>query len=651
MTAMSDKSAIAPLPFILVALIGLSFAPLLTHLPWWATGTASAFLAWRYYVGARHLGLPTRAIRWLLAGLVTLLVLTHYHTILGERPGLSFLIMLVGLKCLEARSRRDSVVLVLLSYVTLTGGLLFRPTLFMGLYTLAFLVASFVALSLIAQPLGQTMRARWRQSVVLLMQAIPLALVAYIAFPRIAGGLWRSTPQPVGQVGLTSVLRPGSLSALLSSRAVVMRVIFQGPRPPKENRYFRAYVLTATNGRSWRKGAPLRHQGTTSGVPTPSYTVLLNPTGNRVMPALDWPVSAPRKATLEGGALVRARHTIRHLLRYKLRSGAIRKGSLTHKERQQDLALPTDLDPRIRQLAGRLASGAAGPGVIVSRALSYFVVHHFVYTLTPPPMGRNPTGRFLFHVRAGYCEDYASAFATLLRAAGVPTRVVVGFLGGEFNPDGRDVIVRDWDAHAWTEVWVKGVWQRVDPTAAVAPMILHNGVGALRRLLERRAGHYGPYRTWWAGLHHRLMLWHDAATTNWDNWVVDYDWRRQEALLRRLGWRNASRISLAFATLALLILIASAVKIIGGRARTTNDPARQIYERYCQRLAKRGLPRQPSEGPASYAARTARARPDLREDITTITQTYIDARYAQKPGALRDLKRRVRRFRPRSGRA
>ena len=647
MKTRSAKAAVPQaLPAILVALVACSLVPLITHLPWWTWVAALLFLTWR--TGVARLALPARALRWFLVLLVTILVYGRFHTLLGERPGMSLLVLLMGLKSLEARSQRDSVMLVLLSYVALLGGLLVHPSLLTGLYALAFLVASFVTLSVISQPLGPPMRQRLRQTIILLLQAIPLALIAYIVFPRIAGGLWRSAPVPIGQTGLTAVLRPGSLSDLLTSRKVAMRVIFQGAPPPKDQRYFRAYVLTATNGRVWREGVPWRHMGYSEGRPKHRYTVLLNPTGNRVMPALDWPVVAPRHATLVAGGLVRARQTVRRIIRYTLQSAPDRRGSLSRAERRSDLALPPNLDPRIVALAQRFASRAASPETIVHRALAYFVHHHFVYTLTPPAMGRDPVRRFLFHVRAGYCEDYAAAFATLMRAAGVPTRVVVGFFGGEFNPDGGDVIVRDWDAHSWTEVWVGGVWQRVDPTAVVAPGALHEGVRALRRLLERRAAHFGPYRSWWAVLRHRVMLWHDAATTNWDNWVIDYNGRRQAALLRRLGWKDASLASLGLATLALLALIIALIKTLGGRTPAPWDPALRAYSRYCRHLARVGLARQDWEGPRDYLARAVRARPDLGPDMTAITKAYIEARYAQRPAALRRLRLGVRLFRPRT---
>ena len=644
MTTRAAEAAVFAPPPLVAGLVALVCLPLLAHLPWWTVVAALLFTGWRY-ARDRYVARPPRFLLWLLVAAVTLLVYAHFHTLFGEHPGLSFLIMLLGLKCLESDSPRDAVVLVLLSYVALLGDLLFQPSMAMGAFSLLFLIASFVALSAIAQPQGLGMRQRFRQSTVIMLQAIPLAALAYVVFPRIAGGLWHSAPRPVGQTGLTPDLRPGSLSALLSSRAVAMRVIFHGPRPARDRRYFRAYVLTVTNGRVWRPGR-LRTIGHTRGGPLSSYTVLLNPTGNRVLPALDWPLKVPNGDILGPGGVVRARHAVRHLLRYRVTSGARRYGPLTPGGRRRDLALPATLDPRIRQLVARWRKTGSAPRALANDALTYFVRHHFVYTLNPPTMGRDPIPRFLFHVRAGYCEDYAAAFATLMRAAGVPARVVVGFYGGEFNPDGGDIIVRDYDAHAWDEIWVRGRWLRVDPTAVVAPGALQERWPAFRRFLEHGALFHGS-RSWWGRLHHRLGLWRDAATTEWDNWVVDYSSRRQAELLRRLGLRDAGPLALGLVTLILALAALSLVKTLGGRVRVARDPARRAYERYCRRLERVGLARAGGEGPRDFSVRARVARPDLGTEIAAITRCYVACRYGGRNEALAELRARVARFRPR----
>ncbi len=629
------------LPATLLILMALACLPLAPFLPWWSTGLALTALAWRGFVVPRR-GLPAQGVRWLLAIAVATIVFLRFHTVVGERPGLSFFVMLVGLKLLESDSARDQVVLVLFGYLALMGGLLFAPTPLMGLYTLGFAAASFVALSLITQPSGPAMRARWRLSVGLLAQALPVAFLGYLLFPRIAIGLWHSVPVPVGRTGLTSVLRPGSLEALLRSRQVALRALFQGPKPPKDRRYFRAYVLTATNGRTWRAG-PLWHaRGHSVGPASAPYTILLNPTGNSVMPALDWPARAPRGAELADGDLVRRAHPIEHVLRYTLTARPIRRARLGAHERAQDLALPRSLDPRIRALARRLASHR-GPLARIHRTLGYFVRHHFTYTLTPPPMGRDPTAGFLFRARSGYCEDYASAFAILMRAEGVPARVVVGYFGGEFNPVGGDVIVREWDAHSWTEVFVRGRWRRIDPTAVVAPASLwHGGSAALGAHGAARAGRYA----WWRFTRVHWGLWLDAATTAWDNWVVDYNARRQDALLRRLGWRHTGRAALAAAVVALALLVVAIVRASGARA-PRRDPARRAYDAYARKLARVGLAPRPWEGPKDHLARASVARPDLEPLMSAITAAYVAARYDGRPEALKTLRTQLRAFRPR----
>ncbi len=640
----ADTAGFTPPPLI-AGLMALAWVPLLTHLPWWTVTIGAVFVAWRYAQG-RFLARPPRSLLWVLVVAVTLLVYGRFHTLVGEHPGLSLLVMLLGLKCLESETPREAVVLVLLCYVALLGDLLFQPSMGMGAFALAFLILSFVALSIIAQPRGLSFRQRLRQSAIVMLQAIPLAALAYVVFPRIAGGLWHSAPRPVGQTGLTPDLRPGSLSALLSSRAVAMRVIFHGPRPPRDRRYFRAYVLSVTNGRVWHPGPP-GAPGVTKGRPYAPYTVLLNPTGNRVLPALDWPARSPQRGLLEPGGVVRARHAVRHLVRYRLASASERFGRLTPGQRRQELALPSDLNPRVRALAARLGQGAPSPRALAHRVLAYFVRRHFVYTLNPPVMGRHPMSRFLFQVRAGYCEDYAAAFATLMRAAGVPTRVVVGFYGGEFNPDGGDVIVRNYDAHAWDEIWARGRWLRVDPTAVVAPGALQERWPAFRRFWEHGGARLAGARPWWNALRHRARLFQDAATTDWDNWIVDYSGRRQAELLRDLGWRDAGPVALGLATIALAFVALSLVKTLGGRVRVPRDAARETYDRYCRRMGRIGVPRLSAEGPADYGARAARERPDLRDEIAMITRGYMDVRYGGRTATLPELKRRVKRFRPR----
>ncbi|MHB1529285.1 MAG: transglutaminase TgpA family protein [Acidiferrobacteraceae bacterium] len=656
---LSKRGPVAtPLPALLPIVAGLSLLPLADHLPWWTLVFATALLIWRVHAERRSLPPVPLPLKLCLALAALAAVYAQFHTLRGAEPGFSFFVAMFGLKVLETKTRRDLVVLVLLSYIALLGGLVFAQSVAIGLYALGFLVLSLVTLGTIAQPVGPPLKNRFQLALTLLIKALPLALIVYLLFPRLAGGLWGMTAtHRTAETGLSDVLRPGAFTRLIPSRRVAFRVLFKkGDAPPRDRRYFRVYVMTRTDGRSWR----VQRRGQEVERPTATranlrYTLLLQPTDRRALPALDWPLPIPG-AMLVTGDLLRAHRPVNHLFRYRARATLTPPSSLTPAARTRDLALPQAIDPRILKLAQHLAGGAQTAAARIAHTLHYFVAHGFVYTLAPPPMGRDPLATFLFKAHRGYCTDYAAAFATLMRAEGVPSRVVVGYAGGTYNPVGHDFIVRARDAHAWTEVWLKDHWQRVDPTAVVAPAVLDYGVGAILRLTAR--GHW-PLptgqkvtrrllaRPFWSAARYRLMLWHDAFTTTWDYWVTNYNWRRQERLLHALGWRDVRRMSLGGAVFAFAMLGILATKAFGTRAPRPRDPATAAYLRFHKRLARIGLPKHPHEGPSDYAARVTRIRPDLAPQVAAITRAYIDARYGRGKLNGRRLKTEIRRFRPR----
>ena len=634
------------LPRSLALLMLVSAVPLVGHIPWWILLCVAVLVLWRLS-GIQWLPLPGRGVRWLVALVASGVFFLRFHTFIGERQGIAFFMLLYGLKLLETAGRRDLIVLALLSYIGLFGGILYDPGIGMGLFSAAFLVLSFAVLGRIVAP-QLPGRTRWRMAALLLAQAIPLAALLYLLFPRVAGGFFGHKNVAVGQTGISRILRPGSLSDLAQSRKVAFRVLFRGPRPAPSERYFRVYVLSHTNGHIWWAGSGWR-PGVTRGHPRMRYTVLLNADGRRALPALDWPVAAPASGRMAGGATLFAARPVEHMIRYRLVSAPVRAATLSPRLRTTELALPDGTAPRLLALGRRLAAGTHNADVIAHRALHYFVAHHFVYTLTPPPMGQRPMARFLFTIRAGYCEDYAAAFAMLLRAAGVPTRIVVGYVGGQYNPDGNDVIVRAQDAHAWDECWIRGRWVRFDPTAVVAPGTVRYGLDGLVGAAERGKMATGGGLTTglWRTFARFVMDWRDAAVTGWDNWVVSYDWQRQEALLAHLGWSKPDRMSLALLVLGLLAAAAYGVRVYGTRPKRTADPALALYRRYQARLGRIGLVARADEGPLAFAARVVRSRPDLAPAVHTITETYVATRYGGIRSQLPVLRRAVWRFLPR----
>jgi protein-glutamine gamma-glutamyltransferase len=352
------------------------------------------------------------------------------------------------------------------------------------------------------------------------------------------------------------------------------------------------------------------------------------------------------------------REPIRERLNYTLTSYTrYNTGAIEAEDRDQALRLPVNISPRTRTLAERWRREYGNPLSVAQAALDYFHRENFIYTLNPPLLGDNPVDDFLFTTRRGFCEHFAAAFVTLMRAAGIPSRVVVGYLGGEFNTAGNYLIVRQSDAHAWAEIWtMERGWMRVDPTGAVAPERIELGVEAVRRLEQqgiglgslpeeavRRVMELG----WFAHVARQARWYWDLTNMTWYRWVVDYGKERQERFLSSLGLDDISwsqLASLLFAG-ALLIMLGYALLLL--RPKKSVDPALALYLRFCRRLARAGLVRAPHEGATDFAQRCARLRPDLQSRLEAITERYVRARYGAPTDAdeLRALKRDVAAFR------
>jgi transglutaminase-like putative cysteine protease len=306
--------------------------------------------------------------------------------------------------------------------------------------------------------------------------------------------------------------------------------------------------------------------------------------------------------------------------------------------------LPSGFNPKTLALAKDLRSRAPDDRALMQSVLSIFASEPFVYTITPPLLGRHSVDEFLFETRSGYCEHYSSAFAVLMRAAGIPARIVTGYLGGEINPLGGYLIVRQADAHAWTEVWLEHEgWVRVDPTAAVAPGRIERGAESVVRSV-----HGLRFFMWGdAAFPRHLRLAWDWAANGWNQWVPGYTADRQRILLTRVGfddatWEKLAGALLVASALVTLVLALAMLQRLGKRVR---DPTDRAYSQFCRKLDSAGFPRRPSEGPLAYAERVCGARPDLAEVVREFLSAYAEIRYglhgsARRVAELCDLARR-----------
>ncbi len=641
----------ATLLWLLLSL-ALVFAPHALRQPVWSSAAVVAFGLWRWAAERGRLPLPGTLLRVALALAVGAGIYLSFGRLFGREAGVAWLSVLAALKLLESRDQRDGVTLMFLAYFLVITNFLFTQTIPTALYmlvTVLVITATLVAL----QRRGTPLPARLRLGIAakLLLPALPIMALLFVLFPRIAGPLWGMPNDAYsGVTGLDNSMAPGSISQLSQSNAVAMRVQFNGTPPPKELRYWRGPVLWHYNGREWTEGfsgAGEAPQAVIPEGPAVSYTVTLEPTNHRWLFALDLPASGPAGATPRGDFEIRVAEPVRSRLRYRMLSyPRYRTGlELDAATRHRALQLPAHTAPRARSLAERWRAENPAPEAIVRRALAMFHDQGFVYTLNPPRLTRDPVDQFLFGTRRGFCEHYAGAFVVLMRAAGVPARVVIGYQGGEVNPLDGYVVVRQADAHAWAEVWLpQRGWTRVDPTAAVAEARIDGGIQAA---LPDAPGLPAVLRTrnnLLRGLYDAM----DAVNNAWNQWVLAYGPGQQQAFLSRFGlgsWRN---MALALLATVGLVLALTALLLLRRRRGKNHDPVSELYNRFCRKLERVGLARQPHEGPRHFARRIALLRPDLARQVKGVTSLYIRLQYGREapPGWEQVLRRRVRDFRP-----
>ena len=476
---------------------------------------------------------------------------------------------------------------------------------------------------------------------------VPLALAAFWLFPRLGSPIWGVPDRANARPGLSDRMTPGQWLDLLNDDTVVLRAQFHGDAPPQEAMYWRGPVLWDFDGATWTQPhwlrgippAPVQPAG-----PHWEYDLELEPTDRRQLVALDLPTRAPGETTLSLDYGLYAPRELATVTRWQLRSAppSVFEPALPSALRHMALALPPGYNPRTVALgqAWRRAAGA-NDALIVQRALAW-IRRDFAYTLDAPPTGRDGIDGFLFATRAGYCEHFSSAFAVLMRAAGIPSRVVTGYAGGYRNPIGGYWEVRRSDAHAWAEVWLpRRGWVRVDPTAAVAPERIYD------TLADRRPGSSGLFGG--LGLTPAYNL-GDWLRHGWNDFVLGFDADRQRRLLERLGMVEPGTgrlVAFFIATAALAILW---MVWLTSRAERERDPVLRAWRRLCARYGRLGLARAAHEPAAQWAERVAARRPADGAALRELIGRFINWRYAASvaPRADPDLARALRRHRPTS---
>jgi len=616
------------------------------HLPWWLSIALALTLGWRWWQRRQRSGRVSRWLKLPLLALLTLAVIVYYGNIFGREPGTALAVGLLVLKLLESESARDVRFGVSFAFFALMTALLFDQGLLATLVVVLGLLPALATLRALEPAQPETSLSRTLlPGLLLLAAALPLALLAFLLVPRLNTPLWGTPSAREAQTGLSDSMSPGNFTDLLTDDRPAMRVSFDGPPPATDLRYFRAYVMWNYDGRSWRYIRTLR-----TGALAPieasaaiNYRIDLEPTHQRVLPTLDVPLDAPAQASLRPDHEVLADKPVNDPLSYQLRSALHYRlqPTLDDRSRRLGLLLPVGFNPRTLALASQWRQRyGSDDAAIVQAALSLFHDGGFRYTLTPAPLGRDAVDDFLFDTREGFCEHYSSAFTVLMRAAGIPARVVTGYQGGYWNRLGGYLLVRNSDAHAWSEVWLaRRGWVRVDPTAAVRPQRVELGAAAAA----------GDQLTWYRndwllGLRNHW----DIVNRWWAQGVIGFDALRQRGLLTPFGIRNTDTT-----LLAVLLAIGSVLFVAIGLAwallrRQPRDALHVALRELERKLACKGIERRPGEGPQHFLRRAARAMPGQRHELATLMRSYLELRYAHdepSPEPLRAFQCAVRDFR------
>lgn len=621
----------------LLAVVAWVVAPLGSQLPWWCSAMTAVLLVWRASIALRGQTLPSR---WWLLGLLALASGATFYThktLLGRDAGVSFIVVLLALKTLEMRARRDAFVIFFLGFFTLLSNFFYSQSLLTAAAMLVGLLGLLTALVNSHMPVGKPplLQAAKTAGGMALLGA-PIMVVLFVLFPRIAP-LWGVPSDAMaGRSGLSSTMQVGTIATLALDSSVAMRIKFEGPPPPQNDMYFRGPVLSRFDGRQWRtlqppfppsmqlapdlhvEGQPVRYQVTLVGNNKPWLLVLdatpAAPLINGFTPSqtsdLQWVVERP----------------IADLVRYSAQSYTqFRHGPTTRVTGLQDyLELPPGFNPRTLQLAAEMRRdpryARAGAGVLVNAVLERLRTGGYTYTLEPGVYGTNTADEFWFDRKQGFCEHIASSFVLLMRALNVPARVVTGYQGGEPNAVDGFWTVRQSDAHAWTEVWEAGQgWVRVDPTSAVAP----GRTGAFQRLESTPSVIAQALQAVSPQFSINLRSLWEAANNRWNQWVLNYSQSKQLDLLRNIGFEAPSWEDLGYVLIGIVVVVSLLGAAWAQWERHRQDPWLRLLHLATQRLRASGLQPGDTAGPRQLAAQLQAHMPAGDPNTTALCQWLL----------------------------
>jgi len=645
----------------LAALLLLVQLPHLPHLPFWVSaiglGLIIARLALLNYPNKRMLryGLSPVSVT-ALAVLSAMLIKWDFGYLIGRDPCVAFLFILVAAKFAEVRRPSDATLLLCLCAFLLLTQYFYAQSIVSATITLPAVFALAYSLSILRDTKNPaSAKQQLKLIFALLLQGLPIAALLFIVFPRLPGPIWSLPEDAMAQTGLSDSMSPGTIGALSQSSEVAFRVDFDSRIPRTDQLYWRGPVLTQFDGRNWalsdaRLNATPTYSGPSSDIVT--YTVTLQPHRQRWLFALDMAASLPKSYSASDAITAKpignmfadgqilSNNSVSQTMRYKQSSYLSASMPSSGRLVKDTLHLP-GRNTRTIQFAQSLRAQHRSELAFAHAVMQHFNKQPFRYTLQPQLLGDTPVDEFMFDAQEGFCEHYAAAFVVILRAAGIPARVVTGYQGGEMN--GNYMIVRQSDAHAWAEAYINGAWQRFDPTSAVAPERVERGLAAA---LPDESSVPGLSRNA-PGIIRDMHLRWDSLNHQWQRLVIDFDNDSQASLWERLGLGKPDLLLLTLLATALAGLWSMAVLGMPRRRNQLLSEQELHWQSLSRVLSDHKLVRGHDESAQEYLTRASLQWPEKQARFEQLRLAFNQTRFQQIPSqrriqTLRQIKADIR---------
>ena len=614
--------------------------PLFQQVSLWVSITAVSAIAWRAGNQYRGWPLPGRWTRLLIGMLAAAAVIMEHKALFSKEAGLSLFVVMSSLRMLELNRQRDGMNSLFLAFFLLSVNFLYSQSILMALYAMATTfwlifclngLQSLEGIKFYKQNISVTAR--------IFLVTLPLTIILFLFFPRLSHPLWQMPGSRTAGTGVSDSMTPGDISQLTLGKEIAFRVDFQGDVPTSNQLYWRGLVLGEFDGFTWNRG-DFKSTGTIkyAGEPT-NYTIYIEPHRRNWLFFMDMPIKNSDTPYVNDRINDRFTNEISRQLdkRMQYRGSSyvkyIAQEFLSDEETEYYLQLPASGNQRTKDWAEELRSQVNTDEDFINKVLEHIYRNPFRYTLRPDILAEEGVDDFWFNTKNGFCEHYASNLAFIARAAGIPSRIVIGYQGGEKNPYSDNWVVRQANAHAWTEIWLPSRgWLRVDPTAAIDPsrVELDAASSYRQRDLLFDATDFSEWLEDKGLMHDVRQMW-DAMNSNWQKWVIEFDNESQGELMEWAGFSDTS-----WGAMFRVILIATGITLLlwflntfGGREKFA--PSVELYIRLCRRMARFNFSRKPNEGPEDFLNRISKTHPEWEPSAAPIIQNYINFRYRDIP--------------------